>query len=207
MRIAVPKEVSDSSVRLAIIERLGWIRKQQKVFEDQPRQSFRDIVSGESHYFQGRRYRLEVIERRGKHEVRRKNNQWLQLFVQPGTSRDNREKVINDWYRQHLKTVVPPMIAEWEDRLGVKANGWNIRLMRTRWGSCNTKAKTILLNLELAKKPPVCLEYIVVHELMHLLERSHNERFQALMDRYMPMWRQHRDLLQRSPLGEFGWGY
>ncbi|KEQ18467.1 M48 family metallopeptidase [Endozoicomonas numazuensis] len=207
VRIAVPEHVSDESVRLAVISRLAWIRKQQAAFDAQPRQSPREMVAGESHYFLGRRYRLEIIEQYGQHSLILKNNHWMQLSVSPGTRQANREKVLTQWYREQLKQKIPPLLEKWQTVIGVEVAEWHVRKMKTRWGSCHASASRILINLELVKKPVECLEYILVHELVHLLERHHNDRFKAYMDRFLPQWRLSRDLLNGEPLGGAGWKY
>jgi predicted metal-dependent hydrolase len=165
------------------------------------------MVTGESHYFWGHRYRLEVIERHGKHEVVIKNNNKLRLIVNPGTSRANRELVLNEWYRAALKQRLPNLIAKWEPIIGCEVAEWGIKKMKTKWGSCNISQRRLWLNLELAKKPPECLEYILVHEMVHLLERHHNDNFRAHMDTFMPQWHFHRDVLNSSPLAHEDWRY
>lgn len=204
VRIAVPLPMSDDSVRLAIITRLSWIKKQQASFQAQPRQSEREMVTGESHYLFGKRYRLEVIERRGPHEVVLKHNT-LQLFVNPGTSIENRALVLNEWYRHQLKARIPDLLSRWQSVIGRQVADWGIKRMKTKWGSCNIEQRRIWLNLELAKKPIECLEYVLVHEMVHLLERHHNDRFKAYMDKYLPRWQQYRDVLQREPLSSEKW--
>lgn len=207
VRVAVPLHMTDDNVRLAVISRLGWIRKQQASFEAQPRQSEREMVTGESHYLFGKRYRLEVIERRGRHEVVVKNNSTLQLFVKPGTSTENRALVLNEWYRDQLKERISDLLAHWQTVIGKQVSDWGIKRMKTKWGSCNISQQRIWLNLELAKKPLECLEYVLVHELVHLLERHHNARFKTYMDKYLPQWQRCRDILKREPLGDENWVY
>lgn len=207
VRIAVPNNITEDNVRLAIVSRLAWIKRQQLNLLNQPRQSEREFVSGESHYFRGQRYLLEVIERHGKHEVKIKNNSKILLYVNPGTSRVNREIAVNQFYRSELKRTLPNILDKWEPIVGKKANFWGIKKMKTKWGSCNISQKRIWLNLELAKKTPECLEYIVVHELVHLLERHHNNRFKSLMDGAMPQWRLYRDILKSEPLAHEDWKY
>ena len=207
VRVAVPLHIDDEQVRLAVISRLGWIRKQRADFATQPRQSTREMVSGESHYLFGTRYRLEVIWRRGRHEVIIENRTTLRLLVNPGTTRAKRTLVLNEWYRGILKEAIPDLLAHWQPIIGVEVSGWGIQKMKTKWGSCNIEPRRILLNLELAKKPVECLEYIVVHELVHLHERHHNERFRTLMNKYMPQWRLYRDILKSEPLGHNDWRY
>ena len=206
VRVSVPKHLTAARVRAAIATKLTWIKKRQKEFAAQPRHSKRELVTGESHYLLGRRYRLSVIERHGKHEVVQKKTT-LQMFVHPSTITKNRQKLLNEWYREQLKARVPTLLAKWESKIGVKANDWQVKKMKTKWGSCNITAKRVWLNLDLACKPPECLEYILVHELVHLLERTHNDRFRAYMDEFMPNWRLHRETLNRSPLGNQDWSY
>lgn len=207
VRIAVPLHVDDEAVRLAVISKLGWIRKKQKTFEGQFRQSRREMVSGESVYFKGRRFRLRVVERPGKAEVLLRKKTVLELFVSPETSRESRERVLYRWYRSEMKAMLPDLIAKWEPILGVHVADWGVKKMRTRWGSCNPRAKRIWLNLELIKKQPQCLEYVLIHEMVHLLEPSHNDRFKKLMDQFYPAWRSCRDELNRAPLAHEDWRY
>ncbi|MGI9282839.1 MAG: M48 family metallopeptidase [Endozoicomonas sp.] len=207
VRIAVPEHVTEDAIRLAVISRLTWIRKQQAVFTAQPRQSPREMISGESHYFLGRRYRLEVIVKQGKHSLSLKNNRWMQLCVSPGTRLENRERIMSEWYREQLRKRIPGLLDKWQPIIGVDVAKWHVQKMKTHWGTCNIEARRILLNLELAKKPLECLEYILVHEMIHLLERHHNDRFKAYMDRFLPQWRLSRDLLNGEPLGGAGWKY
>jgi len=207
VRVAAPLGFSDDAVRLAVIGKLGWIKKQQAKFALQARENQREMVSGESHYYLGRRYRLRVVEREGASRVALRNLATLELKVGPGADRSARERALNAWYRQRLRELVPPLLAKWEAALGVKASSWGIKRMKTRWGSCNAQARRIWLSLELAKKPVQCLEYVMVHELMHLLERSHNGQFVSLMDRRLPLWRHHRQLLNEAPLGHAEWRY
>jgi predicted metal-dependent hydrolase len=207
VRVAVPERLQDEAVRLAVISRLGWIRKQQAGFERQDRQSEREMIRGESHYVLGRRYRLHVVECASKPLVRIRNNRTLELHVRPAMSATARAIVLNGWYRQILRERIPPLIAKWQPEIAVNLADWGIKRMRTRWGTCNREARRIWINLELAKKPAGCLEYIVVHEMVHLLERHHNERFLEYMNRLMPQWRTRRDELNRAPLCHENWSY
>jgi len=207
VRVAVPQKTTDDNVRLAVVSRLAWIRKQQESLAKQPRQSEREFVSGESHYFWGKRYLLEVIERRGKHEFVLKNNKKMRLTVNPNTSKTNRELVMNEWYRQQLKIRIPELLEKWQPKVGKQVNTWGVKKMKTKWGSCNIYAKRIWINLELAKKSPECLEYILVHELVHLHERCHNDRFRAKMGKVMPQWKLYKNILKSEPLGYEDWKY
>ena len=207
VRVAAPLRVNDEAVRLFVISRLPWIARQQAKFEGQERQSAREYVSGESHYYQGHRYLLNVIARSAAPAVSIRNHTIIDLCVRPGSERAERERVLIAWYRQRLKEEIAPLIAQWEATLGVEVAGWGVKQMKTRWGTCNTEARRIWLNLELIKKPVHCLEYIVVHELLHLLERHHNERFTAALTQCMPLWRHYREELNREPLGHATWDY
>jgi predicted metal-dependent hydrolase len=207
VRVAVPLVINDEAVRLAVIDKLGWIKRQKTKFAQQSRQSEREMVNGESHYFLGRRYRLRVHEQDGAARVALHGVASMDLFVRPGSSAEKRATVLMDWHRTSLRSVITDLLALWQPRLGVQATHWGIKKMKTKWGSCNVSARRIWLNLELAKKPVQCLEYIVVHELVHLLERNHTERFTALMDRHLPDWRTRREVLNSSPLGYEAWGY
>jgi predicted metal-dependent hydrolase len=207
IRVAAPLRVNDEAVRLLIISRLAWIKRQQEKFEGQERQSAREFVSGESHYYQGNRYLLNVMYHEGSPAVIIRNNKTMDLFVRPGSDTFERERMLNTWYRRRLKEEITPLIAKWEAIIGVKVAQWGVKRMKTRWGTCNIEARRIWLNLELIKKPVHCLEYIIVHEMIHLLERHHNERFSAYMNTFMPLWQYYREELNRAPLGHESWEY
>lgn len=207
VRVAAPLRLDDNAIRVAVISRLGWIRRQQAEFQQQNRQSQREFVTGESHYFEGRRYRLDVVELNGRPLVRLPNNTTMRLEVRPGSDRNTREAVLNRWYRSQLRLRLPALLAKWETKIGVQVSQVRIKKMKTLWGSCNKDARRIWLNLELAKKQSSCLEYIVAHELVHLIERTHSDRFWDLMDNCMPQWRLHRDQLNRAPLAHADWRY
>jgi len=206
VRVAAPLAVSDEAVRLAVIGKLAWIKRQQAKFEAQPRQSRREMVRGESHYYLGQRYRLRVIEHHAAGKVVLRNAS-IDLYVRPETRPDQREQVLQRWYREQLKALVPPLLEKWQVVLGVEVADWGVKKMKTKWGACTIDARRIWINLELAKKPVQCLEYIIVHELVHLLERHHNDRFHKLMDQFMPQWQLHREELNRGPLGYENWDY
>jgi hypothetical protein len=201
VRVAAPMAVSNEAVRLAVIGKLGWISRQRRRFQAQPRQSRRELVSGESHYFLGRRFRLRVLESdRFVEQGVKVRPTMMELRVRAGTERSGREALLDAWYREQLREFAAPLVAKWERVLGVRVSSWGIRRMRTKWGTCNADARRVWLNLELAKVPRECIEYIVVHELVHLLARRHDDRFFALMDRHLPSWRARRDVLNSSPL-------
>ena len=208
IRVAAPESMTETAIRMAVIHRIPWIRKQQANFAKQVRQSTREMISGETHYLWGRRYRLEVIEldaiQNIAHSVKLKGGKLI-LTISTGTSTADKLKILNEYYRTRLKARAPDLIHKWSEQIDVTASGWQVQKMKTKWGSCNIEEGRILLNLELAKKPLPCLEYIIVHELLHFRERQHNDRFKALLDTHMPDWRSRRDLLNRMPLGQEDW--
>jgi hypothetical protein len=201
VRLAVPERMNDEAVRLFATSKLAWITKQRKKFSEQDRQTAREFVSGESHYYFGTRYLLNVVETTGKQHIELRGNKYIDLYVRPESTVEKREKIMSDWYRQSLKKIIPAYIKKWEAIMGVTVNDWGVKLMKTRWGTCNVQDKRIWINLELAKKNPQCLEYIIVHEMVHLLERHHNEKYKAYMDKFLPNWKSIKDELngfQRS---------
>lgn len=205
VRVAAPLAVSDAAVRVAVIGKLGWIKRQRAAFERQPRESEREMVSGESHYFRGRRYRLEVVRASGRAGVETRGHRTLVLHARPGWTAGNRERLLHRWYRERLREILPPLLEKWQAALGVVVREWGIKRMKTKWGSCNAKAGRIWVNLELAKKPPACLEYVLVHELAHLHVRKHGDRFLSLLDRHLPTWRRRRAELNAAPLAKEAW--
>lgn len=205
VRVAAPLRLDDDAVRLAVVSRLAWIRRKRAEFQGQDRQSSREFVSGESHYFEGRRYRLDVVVSGGLTGIRLRNNAWMEMRVRPSTGRDAREAMLYGWYRAQLRERIPDMVAKWELRIGVEVADWRVRRMKTRWGTCNRDAGRIWLNSELAKKPVACLEYVVVHEMIHLIERDHNERFRGIFDRVMPEWPIRLEELNRAHLPDEEW--
>jgi predicted metal-dependent hydrolase len=200
IRIASPIDVNDEAIRLFAISKIRWIKKHQKNFYEQLREAPREYITGESHYFDGKRYLLSVIERYGKHELKIKNKSYIELYVSPIATIEAKEKVFNGWYRDHLKEIVPDIIKNWEAKTSLNCEYWDIKKMRTRWGSCNIEKSKIILNLELAKKPRHCLEYVIVHELMHFFERNHNDHFKGLLDKYMPNWKTYKRELDNLPV-------
>jgi predicted metal-dependent hydrolase len=204
VRVAAPLRVSNEAVRLAVIGKLGWIKRQQARFERQPRQSAREMVSGESHYFSGQRYRLRIYPAKGRAKVVR-NSSIIELHVRVGASVETSQKVMMNWYRQHLKNAIPPLLEKWQKHLGVGVPDCRIKKMKTKWGTCNAEACRIWINLELAKKSFDCLEYVVVHELVHLLARRHDDQFVEIMDKCLPRWRILRAELNDLPLVHEAW--
>ncbi len=187
------------------LTKLGWIKQQRKI-QGQARETPREYLERESHYLWGERYLLRIneCEQPASLELQHK---YIMLTVRPGTDTDTRQRIIEAWYRDQIKQVAPAIIARWESVLVVQLQRFFVQRMKTRWGSCNPTAATIRLNTELAKKPPPCLEYIIVHELMHLLEPTHNRRFIDLMNQYMPHWQDYRDELNRLPVRHEEWRY
>lgn len=204
VRVAAPERFDDERVRLAIVQRLAWIKRQQAQLRNATRQSEREMVTGESYYAWGTRHRLKVVERPGRAHVELDGERLL-LYLPPGTATDDRRRLLDRWYRAQLRTVIPGLVATWEPALGVSVSRWGIRRMKTKWGSCNRETGHIWLNLELAKKHPLCLEYVVVHEMAHLRERTHGPRFTHLMDTVLPEWRSRRADLAGAPLADERW--
>jgi predicted metal-dependent hydrolase len=206
VRISAPTRLDMDTIRVFAVSKLSWIKKQQAKFERQKREAPREFLNRESHYFKGKRYLLKVIEKDVAPGVELKHNR-IELYVRPQASKEKMKSVLDEWYRSQLKASLPTIIEKWERKLNVKVNEFGIRKMKTKWGTCNREAKRIWLNLELAKKPVECLEYIVVHEMVHLLERSHNDRFVSLIDEFMPKWRFFKDELNSLPVRHEDWNY
>lgn len=188
VRVAAPLRIDDEAVRLMVISRFAWIKKHQTKFQNQNRQTPREYVSGESHYFKGERYLLEVIYEDAPPRVAMHTKRYLTLYARPHSDQNQRAKILTEWYRQQLKAEIPTLLEKWLPIMGVSVQDWGVKQMKTKWGTCNIAARRIWLNLELIKKPAHCLEYVLVHELVHLLERNHNARFRAYMDKFLPQW-------------------
>ena len=206
VRISAPLHLSRETIRLYAISKLSWIKEQQNKIRNQERESPREYVNKENHYFQGRKYLLRIFEENLPPRVLQ-NNKYLDLYIRPNTSAITRQHIVNQWYRNELKALIPAYIKKWQEIIPVIVQGFGIKQMKTNWGTCNIEAKRIWLNLELAKKPLQCLEYIVVHEMVHLLERRHNDRFMAYLNKYMPRWKAYREELNRLPISHLDWGY
>lgn len=207
IKLSSPLKTDEEVLRLFAISKLGWIKKNVKNFKEQARETKRDYVSGESHYFKGKRYIMTVKNHSGYNKVELKGANKIQLWVKPNATVDEKSRIIKEWYRKQLKSQIPQLLEKWEKIISVQSNDWGVKQMQTKWGSCNVDAKRIWLNLELAKKPTICLEYILVHELVHLHEKNHNARFIYLMNKFMPKWRMHRDELNSLPIVHNDWGY
>ena len=205
IRIAVPEIIDDEAVRLAIISRYEWIKRQTKSFQDQARESKREFTTGESHFYLGRRYLLDIFYTSKSPYVELRNKKIMVLNINRKHGVETRKKLLSDWYRKEMKKILPPIIRKWEIKSGLKVYSYGIKRMKTKWGSCNPAHKRIWINLELIKKPISCIEYIVVHEMVHLLEPTHNENFISHMNRILPGWKNLRDELNRSPLAYENW--
>ena len=206
VRISAPMRMREDTIRVFAISKLDWIKQQQKKLRAQERETCRDFVERESHYLWGKRFLLVVSEVDERPSVEVKHSRIL-LQVRPGSDVAKRNAVVVEWYRDQLKKAVPPLLAQWQPLLKVKVERIFVQRMKTRWGSCNHLAHTIRLNTELTKKPAECLEYILVHEMLHLLEPTHNARFVALMNQFMPKWEVLRQRLNRLPVGHGDWIY
>lgn len=207
VRLAAPLNVSDDAIRLFAVSKLAWIKRNQRKFEGQERIAPREFKNRESHYFRGQRYLMNIIEVDAPPKVILKNKIYIDLYVRPETPTDKRLEVMNEWYRVQLKTQIPDLIAKWEEKMKIKVSEWQVKQMKTKWGSCNIEAKRLWINLELAKKPEHCLEYIIVHEMVHLLERHHNDRFHYLLETYLPNWKQLKTELNQLPVSHADWEY
>lgn len=206
VRISAPCRMTLDTVRVYAISRLDWIKRQQAKLRAQDRETPREYLDRESHYVWGRRCLLKVVEHTAPPSVELRHNK-LVLSVRPGTGDARKQTIVDGWYRAELKNAAPPLIEKWEPLMGVDVARLFVQKMKTKWGGCNTATRSIRLNTELAKKPPECLEYIVVHEMAHLLVPNHGDRFVALMDRFLPNWQETRRRLNEAPLAHVDWGY
>jgi predicted metal-dependent hydrolase len=205
VRITAPSQMKMDTIRIFAISKLKWIKEQKEILLNQERESKREFLDRESHYFFGKRFLLKLHEINAAPRIEI-DHKYIHLYVRPNTNLEKKRKIIDEWYRTELKKITLKLIAKWEKKIGVKSKEFGIKKMRTKWGTCNTEAKRIWLNLELAKKPIECVEYIIVHELVHLLERGHNQRYVKFMNQFMPKWRFHRDELNSLPYSHTSWG-
>ena len=193
--VTAPIGMSEKEIRDFIISKLGWIQKQQERMKERHPGPELNYDQGDPLLIWGDNYILRIADTLGRSRVERTEDA-LTLYIRPESTREQRKRKLESWYREELIRILPALIAEWETRIGVKSSGYSIRNMKTRWGSCNVKTKNICINLQLVTKDPCCLEYVVVHELVHLLERSHNQVFKAYLDHYLPQWRSIRAKLR-----------
>ncbi len=206
VRVAAPRHMNLDTIRVFVISKLAWIRAQQRKMLAQERETPREYLDRESHYVWGRRYLLKRVEKETAPAIELRHRR-LVLQVRPGAGEARSQEILEAWYREQIRAAVPELIARWEPVMGVKVGRVFVQRMKTKWGSCNPSSGAIRLNTELAKKPPECLEYIVVHEMAHLLEPTHNVRFVSLMDLFMPHWQHVRDELNRLPVRHENWAY
>jgi len=202
--LVAPTDTRLEVARAYAISKLGWIREQQSKLRNQARETPRQFIERESHYLWGRRHLLTIVERDARPSVSRDHKR-LTLTVRPGSDKAKRAQVIHDWHKSLLHEVVPPLISKWEPKLKVKVSGYFLQRMKTKWGSCNPKAGHIRLNTELAKKPKDLLEYVIVHEMVHLLEPTHSDEFLAILDKHYRGWREARAELNELPLSAEVW--
>jgi predicted metal-dependent hydrolase len=202
--VAAPVRMNLDTIRVFTITKLGWIKRQQRKLRSQARETPREYLGRESHFVWGKRFLLDVRETEREQSVEAKHSR-LVLKVRPDATAEKKEAVLADWYREQLKAAVPDLIAKWSPIIGVEVKKFYVQKMKTKWGSCNPRARSIRLNTDLAKKPKECFEYVVVHEMVHLVEPTHNARFIAIMDTIMPTWRTRRDLLNELPISHNEW--
>ncbi|WP_458791607.1 M48 family metallopeptidase [Yoonia sp. MH D7] len=203
--LVAPTQTRLDVARAYAITKLGWIRDQQEKLCSQPRVSSRQFVGRETHFLWGRRYLMTVSERDEKPSIKI-DHRTIRLGVRPNTSTEKKAQIVHDWHKRLMHAVIPDVLTVWETKLGVSASDYFLQRMKTKWGSCNPKTKTIRLNTELVKKPKDLLEYVIVHELMHLHEPTHSPRFFDLMNQYYPSWTEARRELNDLPLSDEAWG-
>jgi predicted metal-dependent hydrolase len=206
VQVSAPLRMEDRIIENFILSRIDWIRKHQERMKLIPRVIPKNFESDEVHYFLGKKFQLQTIPSGTRSKVVL-NNDIMELHVAAASGIEKRKQVLDNFYRKKLKEMIPQMISDWEARMNVKVNEFGVKSMKTRWGTCNIRTQRIWLNLELAKKPVECLEHIVVHEMVHLLERNHTKRFYALMDRFLPDWRRRKEVLDKFPIGHEEWEY
>ncbi len=206
VRIAAPLKMNLDTIRIYAISKLSWIKKQQEKILSQKREAPREYLNKESHYFLGKRFLLKVIEVDNVPVVNL-THKTIELYVRPGSSTEKRKEILDNWYREQLRALAADFIAQWEKKMKLKVSELGIKKMKTKWGTCNEEAKRIWLNFELVKKPIQCIEYIVVHELVHFKERNHNDKFVAYMNHYLPEWKQLKKELNKLPVSHVDWGY
>jgi len=205
IRVAAPLKTKDEAIELLVISKIPWIKKQQSKFIKQKRQTKREYVSGESHYFFGKRYLLNVLKTKDKPRIEIKRTKYMDLYIKENTKYKKKEKIIENFYRAEIKKLIPDLLEKWEKILGINVNEVRIKKMKTKWGSCNPKDKRIWLNLELAKKPFHCIEYVMVHEMIHFAEKNHSDKFRHLIKLHLPQWEQHKKELNSSILSYSTW--
>jgi predicted metal-dependent hydrolase len=206
VRISAPSRMTLDTIRVFAISKLGWIKQQQEKLRQQERETPREYLDRESHFVWGKRYLLKLIECDEPPSIELKHSRMF-LRLRSGTPENKKQAVVEEWYRKQIREAVPPLIAKWEPVIGVKVEKFFVQKMKTKWGNCNSVSKSIRLNTDLATKPPQCLEYIVVHEMSHLMVRHHNEQFYNVMNKCLPGWRSLRQMLNDAPLAHTDWTY
>ncbi len=207
IRVSSPAHMKDDAIRTLISTRIPWIKKQRQKFSNQARQTERKYITGDSYYLFGDRYRLEVIEKNEVPKVILKGKSKIVLQTRPGTKMEKREEQMLDWYRELLRPVLAGLFIKWQKKIGISPKSYSIKRMKTRWGTCGKESRRIWINLELVKKPVECIEYVVVHELLHLIEKNHNDRFTSSITKYLPKWHSTKEELNRFILSYEKWGY
>ena len=206
IRIAAPTKTTDETLRVLVTSKTPWISKQKAKFEKQERQTKREFISGESHYFLGNRYLLNIVNTDSSPRIEIKRKTHIDMYVNPfRTSREERERILDNFYRSEIKKQIPVLISKWEKTMKIHVGEFRIKKMKTKWGTCSQKNQRVWINLELAKKPLRCLEYIIVHEMTHLIEKNHTDEFRRLMDSFLPQWIQYKEELNRAPLCHSKW--
>ncbi len=206
VRIAAPSKMTLETIRIYAISKLSWIKKQQTKILSQKREAPREYLTKESHFYLGKRYLLKVIELNTVPAVHLTHNN-IELYVRPNSSPEKRKEILENWYREQLRVLGTDLISQWEATMKVKVNELGIKKMKTKWGTCNEEAKRVWLNFELVKKPIECVEYIVVHEMVHLKVRNHNNKFIAYMNHFLPEWKQLKAELNKMPVSHLEWTY
>jgi predicted metal-dependent hydrolase len=207
VRVAAPIKTTDETIKLLVISKMAWIKKQQAKFDRQERQTKREYVSGESHFFMGNRHLLNVVHANSAPKIEIKRKARIDMYINPQATLKKREELMDSFYRSELKKQIPILIRKWEKKTGVHVKEFKIRKMKTKWGTCNPKCRRVWFNLELAKKPLRCIEFVLVHEMAHLIEKNHTEEFKFLMKSFMKQWDQYKEELNNSPLGYSKWEY
>jgi predicted metal-dependent hydrolase len=200
VHLAAPLKMPEKTIQTFALSKVPWIKKHKKKFDNYTPPPTLEYISGETHYYQGTGYLLNVIEKKGTGMAVMRDDLSIDLYVRENSDLAQRQRVMTAWYRQQMKEQIIPLIDKWQAIIGVKITECGIKQMKTKWGTCNIRVRRIWLNLDLIKKPIHCLEYVIVHELVHLLERRHNARFKHYMDKFMPEWRHYKADLNRLPV-------
>jgi predicted metal-dependent hydrolase len=206
VHISAPKRMEMDTIRIYTISKLAWIKKQQYKFKNQSREVPRDYLTKESHYYLGKRYLLKVIEL-DTVPIVNLTHDTIELYVRPNSSREKKKEILEAWYRERLKETLAELIVKWEKKMKIKVSEFGVKKMRTKWGTCNREAKRVWFNFELVKKPINCIEYIVVHEMVHFKERNHNDKFVSLMNNYLSEWKYLKNELNQLPVSHANWKY